>query len=54
VFKGNLRSSGPAKRRQHDGKSIPGVGLLDNRKSNPMADTVGVIHPFAIAPPNAP
>jgi len=39
-------------RRQRDGKSVLGVGLLDNRKSNLMADTVGVTLPLAIAPPN--
>jgi hypothetical protein len=38
--------------RQRDGKSVLGVGLLDNRKSNLMADTVGVTQPLAIAPPN--
>jgi hypothetical protein len=25
---------------------------LDNRKSSPMADTLGVTHPLAIAPAN--
>jgi hypothetical protein len=39
-------------RRQRDGKSVLGVGLLDNRESNPMADTAGLIYPLAIAPPN--
>jgi hypothetical protein len=39
--------------RQRDGKSVPGVGLLDNRKSNPMTDNVGVTRPLAIALPNA-
>jgi hypothetical protein len=39
-------------RRQFDGKSVLGVGLLDNRKSKPLAGTAGVTHPLAIAPPN--
>jgi hypothetical protein len=39
-------------RRQRDGKSVLGVGLLDNRKSNLMADTVDVTRPLAIVPPN--
>jgi hypothetical protein len=38
--------------RQRDGKSVLGVGLLDNRKSKPLADTVGVTVPLATAPLN--
>jgi hypothetical protein len=38
--------------RQRDGKSVLGVGLLDNRKSKSLAGTAGVTHPLAIAPPN--
>ena len=38
--------------RQRDGKSVLGVGLLDNRKSKPLADTAGITLPLAIAQPN--
>jgi hypothetical protein len=38
--------------RQCDGKSVLGVGLLDNRKSKPLAGTAGITLPSAIAPPN--
>ena len=39
-------------RRRDDGKSVLGVGLLDTRKSKPLAGTTGVTHPLAIEPPN--
>jgi hypothetical protein len=39
-------------RRQHDSKSVLGVGLLDNRKPKPLAGIAGITHPLAIAPPN--